>query len=282
MMDFKNLRWYRRGMISVPNGGVIVNGIGTNWLEADIKAGDVLFTKDMQPYEVAHVPSSTELTLATPYRGETLAGEVYFIIRRVPAVMQAEIANRLVTVIDEWDKRSKQFGVLSLPITIPATGWTKDLGNTSGYPWHVDIPNNRITEDMTPFLTVLPESLEVAQKASFSPTVQTIDGALRVFAKSIPTDPISGTLALFSKGETPSGGGDGDVEAGDGLVYGPDGRLAVRIGNGLTFDENRAVAADPQTVVTEQDMVNEDEAEQNLRKILLDNATNSVADEPSM
>ena len=53
------------------------------------------------------------------------------------------------------------------------------------------------------------------------------------------------------------------------LALGADGKLAVKIGDGLKFDEDRAVAADPQTVITENDLLDEDATEQDLQNILL-------------
>ena len=104
------------------------------------------------------------------------------------------------------------------------------------------------------------------------------DGFLRFYAKRKPDEDIKGQVILFRKGGVPP---TGDIEAGDGLAFGADGKLAVKIGDGLMFDENRAVATDPQTVVTDSDMVNEDEAEASLREILLNNAPDG-ADESGM
>ena len=93
-MDFKNLKWYRAGKITVLNGAQVVNGTNTNWLEADIKPGDAFYTANGRAYEVENVLTSEQLTIKEPYQGDTVVSGDYKIIRRVPAVMQAEIANR--------------------------------------------------------------------------------------------------------------------------------------------------------------------------------------------
>lgn len=228
-MDFTNLKWHRAGKISVLSGGTVVDGIDTNWLEADIKAGDMLITTDARPYEVASVNNSTQLTLTEAYKGDTVAGGDYAIILRVPAVMRAEIANRLVTVLGEWEKRDVSYsatlkllterlekltrqveatGALAIPITIPITGWIKDTEDTTGYPFHVDIANDAIAEGMTPFLTVSLASMAEAQSAGLAPVAQTQDKSLRVFAVSVPKVGISATLTLF--GAAVNSGGDNE------------------------------------------------------------------------
>ena len=224
-MDFKNLKWYRAGKITVLNGAQVVNGTNTNWLEADIKPGDVFYTADGPAYEVENVLTSEQLTIKEPYQGDTVVNGDYKIIRRVPAVMQTEIANRLVTVLGEWDRRDRTFtetlrlltthveeidertkhsGVLAIPITIPATGWLRDEHDMTGYPWHVDIPNDVIREDMTSFLTISLNCMGTAFTAVIAPVAQTLDKALRVFARSVPTSAISATLALFGAAISPS------------------------------------------------------------------------------
>ena len=211
-MDFKKLKWYRTGKISILNGGTAVDGTGTSWLEADIKAGDVLITKDARPYEVASVASSTRLTLASPYEGDTIAGEGYSIIRRVPAVMQAEIANRLVSLIEIWERRDVSISTslrlltervenmprfVTYPLTIPVTGWTKDENDTTGYPWSINISLEDIRADMLPFVCIRAGSLAAAAAAGLCPEAEALDGALHLVSASVPGTALSATLALY-------------------------------------------------------------------------------------
>ncbi|MBR0222427.1 MAG: hypothetical protein IJQ63_11720 [Synergistaceae bacterium] len=183
--------------------------------------------------------------------------------------MQAEIATRLETVLDKLEK----CGLVTLEITVPATGWVKILDDTTGYPYQIDIQNENIDDTMFPQLIALPEYYEIVKKAQIYSKGETIDGALRVRAKSIPDSEIKAQLTLQGVTLTISGGGkvisSGDVEAGDGLAWSADGKLAVKIGSGLKFNEDRAVAADTQTVITDDDMLDEDATEQDLKNILL-------------
>ena len=279
-MDFTNLKWHRAGRISVLSGGTVVDGTNTNWLEADIKAGDMFITTDARPYEVASVNNSTQLMLTEAYKGDTVAGGDYAIVLRVPAVMQAEIANRLVTVLGEWDKRDRSFsetlrllvaqveeigekakhsGVLTIPITIPKAGWTEDADDTTGYPWHVDVANDKIEASMTPFLTILPASLGAAGNAGFCPTVETVAGALRVSSKAVPETDILASLALS--------GAASDVSS---LPVATEDTLGLmKIGAGLTSSADGTVSVDRQTVLTGHDLLDEDATEQDLKDILV-------------
>ena len=178
-------------------------------------------------------------------------------------------SNRRVTTLEE-DCVRRSLSVITLEITIPAEGWTEDENDTTGYPWSVEIQNDAITETLIPMVTVYPASVSTSRNAGFCPAAQTLEGALRLFAKEPPETEIQASLSLFGAVASIIPGHDwGDFETGDGLTRDAEGKLAVKIGSGLTFDVNRAVAADPQKVVTDDDLLNEDETEQDLKEILL-------------
>ena len=81
-----------------------------------------------------------------------------------------------------------------LDLTIPAAGWVESEG---AYPWYVDVPHARITEDAAPQLTVLPGSLGIAGDCNLCQTVETLPGALRVWAKAVPAADITASLLLL-------------------------------------------------------------------------------------
>ena len=101
-MEYKDIEWYRAGRVSIKNGAAIVKGVSTDWLIAEIKAGDMFTIDGSQFYEIENITSSTELNLKTQFKGEDCEGQSYSIIPRVHAVMQAEIAKRLADLLDRW------------------------------------------------------------------------------------------------------------------------------------------------------------------------------------
>lgn len=84
-------------------------------------------------------------------------------------------------------------GIVQIDITIPTDGWVPD----TVCPYHCDIANEQITADAVPLLTILPESMAVAQDCGMASCAQTLDGILRVYAETIPTEPIQASLALL-------------------------------------------------------------------------------------
>lgn len=105
--------------------------------------------------------------------------------------------------------------ILSMELTIPAEGWKASPGET-GEPGGlcVDIPAELIQEDMTPFLVILPASLETAGSCGLSSAARTLNGFLRVYGERVPEGPMAAVLLLAR----PSGGmGSGQV-ATDGEV----------------------------------------------------------------
>ena len=125
-------------------------------------------------------------------------------------------------------------------IIIPASGWVEAGGGR--YPCRLDIPLERVAERLIPSLTVLPDGLETACACGLAPTVQTLDGALRVFAAAVPAEDIPASLTL--QGDASAFcrvgiGGDayslppatadslGAVKPGDGLRVAKDGTLSV-------------------------------------------------------
>ena len=60
-------------------------------------------------------------------------------------------------------------GVLTMDISIPATGWRSIAGD---YPYCIDIANEKITEDMIPTLTILPISVQEAADCGICPACE--------------------------------------------------------------------------------------------------------------
>lgn len=87
--------------------------------------------------------------------------------------------------------------VVNEEITIPATGWTKDDVDDNGYDYYIDVPSTNASSQLTPLLTIHPTSMAVAEACEMTPSCQTMDGMLRVYANHIPSGGIEATLSLF-------------------------------------------------------------------------------------
>lgn len=149
-------------------------------------------------------------------------------------------------------------GLLALEISIPATGWQEMTG--AKYPYYINIPNEKITAEMIPMLIILPNSMEDASACAICPACETVAGAVRVFTKTAPDKAIAAILALF----TPKGGG-GIAE----LPIATESALgAVKIGEGLSVDSEGLLSVNKETVMTADDLVDEEEAKEDIARIL--------------
>ena len=77
-------------------------------------------------------------------------------------------------------------------IAISRENWNVQTDGTL----YTDVPLKEITADLTPFLTVLPDSLPAAKSCGMSTVCQTLEGRLRVFAQKNPAADIHGSLLL--------------------------------------------------------------------------------------
>lgn len=115
-----------------------------------------------------------------------------------------QIMNNVKAVWNSSARADQAISAIIAGITLPASGWVQD--DTSGaYGYHLDVLVEGVTEDHFPSVAIHQESMETAQNAELSPVVQTLDGVLRFWAKSIPAADILATAALF----TGNGGGTG-------------------------------------------------------------------------
>ncbi|WP_417257343.1 LamG-like jellyroll fold domain-containing protein [Celeribacter sp.] len=104
------MSWYRTGTATVTSGSATVTGSGTNWGGTPVKVGHGFIGPDGEIYEIATVNSSAEITLATPYAGDTASGAAYAIVPtagvnvELHAAVQAliERANNDLDTLDQW------------------------------------------------------------------------------------------------------------------------------------------------------------------------------------
>ena len=183
----------------------------------------------------------------------------------------------LVTYDDLQDAVSEATGdvsgfVRALPFTANAEDWAEDE-NGGAWPYHYDFAHHAITGSMVPWVVLDEESQIVAAEARMSATARSYSGYVRLQAKKMPEETISGMCYLSGKG---GGGAGGTVIPGIGLSYGADGDLNVNVGDGISVTEDNKLTVDTQTVMTDDDLLDEDATEEDLRQIL----TGSNSEEP--
>lgn len=84
------------------------------------------------------------------------------------------------------------------PITIPTTGWGTENG-VSAYPNYIDIPLTGVTSKDAVVIDVSPSSAYFAAQAQFTNT-ESMDGAVRLRAKNVPTSAIKGQWYVIHGG----------------------------------------------------------------------------------
>lgn len=159
-------------------------------------------------------------------------------------------------------------------ITIPADGWTDvggaedeadgetDSSESGGL--YLDIAMEGVTEDMIPLLSIYQADLETARQCGFSTSVRTLEGVIRVYAQTAPSAAIRATLALLGTGgAASSGGGSCTMPVATDETLG-----AVKVGNGLSITKDGTLSVDAQTVMTEEDLVDEAEVQKSVATIL--------------
>lgn len=171
-----------------------------------------------------------------------------------------------------------------LEITIPKEGWTDGTGHIGedgdeaeeldmedNYGLRLDIPLDRVTEDMQPFLSVHPAHLETAKGCELSTTTRTMNGALRVYAKSVPTADMTATLTLLCATTGTVSGGAASSSAGGtySLPAATATRLGgVKVGDGLNVGPDGTLSVNPEKVVTDEDLADEGEVAESVANIL--------------
>lgn len=86
------------------------------------------------------------------------------------------------------------------PITIPTTGWGTENG-VSAYPNYIDIPLAGVSSKDAVVIDISPSSAYSAAQAQFTNT-ESMDGAVRIRAKNIPTAAIKGQWYVIHGGGT--------------------------------------------------------------------------------
>ena len=162
----------------------------------------------------------------------------------------------------------------SYKLTLAADGWKParsedDYENAGGMDYYQCIYDAELsdsTSELVPVGVVSPGSFYTTTKAGVLNGCETHDGFIRFFSQRIPSDNIQATVTLFGKG---GGSGEtGSVSIGQGLKRDASGAIAVRIGEGLDFDSANALTVRKETVMTNEDLLNEEETQQEIVDML--------------
>lgn len=82
-------------------------------------------------------------------------------------------------------------------LTIPTTGWVADDIDDNGYEYYLDLANDKVTASAVPFITIIPEFLEIAENCGFNSSCQSFDGYLRFYANEVPASNMTVNLAML-------------------------------------------------------------------------------------
>ena len=162
----------------------------------------------------------------------------------------------------------------SYELTLAADGWKParsedDYENAGGMDYYQCIYDAELsdsTSELVPVGVVSPGSFYTTTKAGVLNGCETHDGFIRFFAQRIPEADIQATVTLFGKGV--GSGETGSVSIGQGLKRDASGAIAVRIGEGLDFDSANALTVRKETVMTSEDLLNEEETQQEIVDML--------------
>ena len=166
---------------------------------------------------------------------------------------------------EDLQKATTMLAVRRMDLVIPTEGWEES--EESRYPLHLDVPVASATENMTPILTILPESEDAASGCGLAHHIQTLDGAVRVFAKSVPDAPIQTSLILMgdSTGMILAGG---IGEAGTIPIASHTQLGGVILGPDFDIDPSGKLSVNKSEVVTDEDMADEAEVHKEVVDIL--------------
>ena len=135
-------------------------------------------------------------------------------------------------------------------VTIPTEGWVKDADRDE---YHLDIENSAINESIVPVVAISPDHYNSATECGLKPYCRTLEGILRLYADTVPSQPITASIALI-------GEKDNSVDVDNLPLATSTTAGVVKPGTGFTVDSNTgALTVDTNVVVTDDDMVDESE-----------------------
>lgn len=160
---------------------------------------------------------------------------------------------------------SGYFGEYSL--VLRADGWTP-LPDTGPYQYIYDAALADSDSSLIPSGGADVNDFAVTARAGVLNACETRDGSVRFFSQRVPAADIHVTLTLNGSGKVGGSNASGNVTIGQGLKRDESGAIAVSIGDGLAFDATDALTVRKDTVVTSDDLVNDEKLSQEIAEIL--------------
>lgn len=192
-----------------------------------------------------------------------------------PPVLQAEP----VLLVAEHDSTYQPVQMTAEPAQEPEPVEEEDENEKieaalleQGYRYYVDVPVTEAAETQFPNVALHKAALETAKNAGLCPTVQTLAGALRFWAKRSPDEDMEATIALVSPGASSSGGGGGSTYV---LPVATATRLGgVKIGKGISVAADGTITAST-SGVSPDDMASTEDTESMLDEVFPSEDENS-------
>lgn len=147
-------------------------------------------------------------------------------------------------------------------VTIPTEGWKEDeeLGVM-----YLDVENSAITESTVPVIAVSPQHSDRAAECRMKPYCRTYEGILRIYAESVPTDIMIASIALI--------GEKSDAVSLDQIPKATATQAGLVKPSSSSFiidDETGELKVNTDVVVTNDDLVDESEMQDDIKKSLKD------------
>ena len=102
----------------------------------------------------------------------------------------AEVAATAVSALRSMDA-AKLDKPSNVSASLPASGWTLDANDTSGYPYYYDLAVTGVTANDVAHVNINYTSQKAALECGLCPTNNTIAGYIRFFAVNQPASAIS-------------------------------------------------------------------------------------------
>lgn len=164
---------------------------------------------------------------------------------------------------DLWAALASVPGMEELTITIPRMGWT--ASGKAEYPYTVDVADKAVHHFHVPQAALAVDDVFGAAACGLCPTVQAVDGALRFWAATVPAADMTASVLLIRPG---GNGGIGGGIGGTLPLATADTPGAVKPGDGLAIAPDGTLSVDRETVLTGDDLVDENEVAESVANIL--------------